>query len=140
MLMEKRPFLPLPGIPRHFVLVPDMAGGLRGLEVARAMGLLGGESATGLAPPGLLSAVGAGRFMGVPWWQALVRELEQAAGQPLVHVLDCGASAPHAAMALAQGQRMAVLAGAGRQHDAVRALYRQEGGLLLACRPPTIGL
>ncbi|MBR2123753.1 MAG: hypothetical protein IJ934_01030 [Acetobacter sp.] len=121
-------------LPHHFVLVSDRASGLYGLEVAHAMGVM----KQGVA---LLSSVGAGCFMGAPWWHALVRELEEAVGQRFVHVLDCATSPAHAVMALTLGQRVAILLENGNlQNKTAQALYKQEGGILLSKRPETITL
>lgn len=121
-------------LPHYFVLVSDRDSGIYGLEIARTMGLMKQEG--NLA---LLSSVGAGCFMGVPWWHALVQELENIVEQRFIHVLDCATSPAHAVMALTQGQRVAVLLKSDNlQNTTAHALYKQEGGILLSERPKTI--
>lgn len=124
----------IPSLPHYFVLVADRASGIYGLELADAMGLLKKEGNVAL-----LSSVGAGCFMGVPWWHALVQELENTVKQRFMHVLDCATSPSHAVMALTQGQRAAVLLKSDNlQNITAQALYKQEGGILLSERPKTI--
>lgn len=104
--------------------------------------------------PVLLSPEGAGVYMGSVWWHTLMAGLAaalaglekppfladagEAGGLPFAHVLDCGGSAVHAVMALRSGQRAVVLNAQDAQAMAVRALYRQAGGMVLACRPAII--
>ncbi len=121
-------------LPHHFVLVADRASGIYGLELAHAMGLMKQEGSVAL-----LSSAGAGCFLGVPWWHALVQELENTFEQHFIHVLDCATSPAHAVMALTQGQRVAVLLKSDNlQNTTARALYEQEGGILFSERPKTI--
>ena len=135
----------------RFLCIYDRESGLRAL---RSMAL--DDSAPDMDRPALvlLSPEGAGVYMGAVWWRALVEGLAAAVtGQenlsfqvdgraegalPFAHVLDCGASAVHAVMALRQGQRAVVLDAQDAQAMAARTLFRQAGGVVLAARPAII--
>ncbi|MFT8369128.1 MAG: hypothetical protein ABF646_10300 [Acetobacter papayae] len=148
MSMENRLLL---GRSCHFLCVCDHESGLRALrEVVPAGTVLD----TDRPAPVLLSPEGAGVYMGVVWWHALMSGLAAAltgaekslfsadasgaGGLPFTHVLDCGGSAVHAVMALRSGQRAVVLNAQDGQAMAARRLYQQAGGVVLACRPAII--
>ncbi|MCQ8240873.1 hypothetical protein [Rhizosaccharibacter radicis] len=89
----------------------------------------------------LLSPPGAGAFMGVPWWRAMMAVL--AAGQsgvPFDHVLDCGHDVAAALEAIRAGQRLLVLDHAAAQEDTVRRRAEARNGVCLSARPAAFDL
>lgn len=92
-----------------------------------------------LAPPGgvlLLSAEGAGGFLGAPGWRAIVAE----AGGRMPDALCCGAAAGDAILAIRAGCRIIVLDSGLPAFAAVEAAAREAGALLLPGRPPSLGV
>ena len=147
MSMENRLLL---GRSCRFLCVHDHESGVCALRnVARTEPA---PDAGGIMPV-LLSPQGAGVYLGVVWWHALMAGLAAELdmenrlfsagvrggdGLPFIHVLDCGISAVHAVMALRQGQRAVVLEAQDRQAEAARTLYQQAAGVVLAHRPAII--
>ena len=82
----------------------------------------------------VVSPPGAGCFMGVPWWAALV------AGCPLPAWLDCGQAAGHAAAALRAGLSGVIVSATAPQHHALASLARMKGGHVLRARPHALEL
>ncbi|WP_141325418.1 hypothetical protein [Acetobacter orleanensis] len=136
--MENSPILSPPVLPFGFFTLHDYATGMAVCHAAREAGVLNAQTA--LAPFGFLSAPGAACFMGAPWWQALIRQLEQASGCAYFHVLDCGTSVGHAALARTQGQKSVILEGEAERIAAAGVLYQTSGGLLFSVRPPSFDL
>ncbi|MGS0646994.1 hypothetical protein ACU81Q_05115 [Komagataeibacter melomenusus] len=82
----------------------------------------------------VVSPPGAGCFMGVPWWAALV------AGCPLPAWLDCGQAAGHAAAALRAGLSGVIVSATAPQHHALASLASLTGGHVLRARPHALEL
>lgn len=92
-----------------------------------------------LAPPGgvlLLSAEGAGGFLGAAGWRALVA----VAGTGMPNALCCGAAAGDAVLAIRARCRIIVLDGRLPAFAAVEAAAREAGALLLPGRPPSLAV
>lgn len=138
MVMENSPILSRPVLPFGFFTLHDYATGMAVCSAAREAGVL--CEATALAPFGFLSAPGAAAFMGAPWWQALVRQIEQETGHRYFDLLDCGNSVGHAALARTQGQKNVILEGQSRGAVAAGVLYQASGGVLFPARPPSFDL
>lgn len=86
-------------------------------------------------PVRFLSLPGAGGFLGVAGWRALVGE----AAWPLA-ILDCGDAPGHALAALRGGARAVVLDGAHPSFPAVAAAAATVGAALLPAAPPALDL
>ncbi|AZV39387.1 hypothetical protein CFR75_09880 [Komagataeibacter xylinus] len=82
----------------------------------------------------VVSPPGAGCFMGVPWWAALVADC------PLPAWLDCGQAAGHAAAALRAGLSGVIVSATAAQHDALVSLACMTGGHVLRTRPHALDL
>jgi hypothetical protein len=104
-------------------------------EAAAALRCAGGAAVL------LLSAPGAGSFLGAPGWRALVERVRALApGAMFDDALCCGDAAGHALAALRAGCRIVVLDGACEAFPAVRAAAMAIGAELLAARPPALDL
>ena len=82
----------------------------------------------------VVSPPGAGCFMGLGWWQAIV------AGCPLPALLDCGSAAGFAAPGLRAGLYGVIIQAPPAQQHALRALARVTGGQVLGTRPAAFDL
>lgn len=138
MVMENNPLLSPSFLRLGFFTLHDYATGMAIWHAARNAGVL--TQQTAMAPFGFLSAPGAAGFMGVPWWQALIRQLEQESGCQYFHALDCGSSVGHAVMARTLGQKNVILQTDSERMTAVRVLYQTSGGHLFSVRPPSFDL
>ena len=90
-----------------------------------------------LAPPAgvlLLSAEGAGGFLGAAGWRALVA----LAGGDAPDALCCAGAPGDALQAIRARCRIIVLDGALPAFAAVRGAAREAGALLLPARPPSL--
>lgn len=89
----------------------------------------------------LLSAAGAGGFLGAAGWRALVAEAARLApGTPFADLLCCGDAPGHALAALRAGCRIVVLHGACAGYPAVAAAAAECGARLLPARPAALDL
>ncbi|WP_395495340.1 hypothetical protein [Acetobacter sp. KSO5] len=138
MVMENNPILSPSFLPYGFFTLHDYATGMAVCHAAQNAGVL--TQQTSRAPFGFLSAAGAAGFMGVSWWQALIRQLEQESGCQYFHALDCGRSVGHAVMACTLGQKNVILQTDSERMAAVRVLYQTCGGHLFSVRPPSFDL
>jgi len=82
----------------------------------------------------LVSTAGAGCFMGVGWWQAIVADCTLPA------LLDCGQAAGFAAVALQAGLDGVIVQAPPAQQRALLSLARVTGGCVLAVRPVALDL
>lgn len=138
MVMENTPILFPSFLAYGFFTLHDYATGMAVYHAARDAGVITPQ--TSMAPFGFLSAPGAASFMGAPWWQALVCQVEQESGCRYFHILDCGSSVGHAVLAHTQGQKSVILHADSERTAAARVLYETGGGLLFPGRPPSFDL
>jgi hypothetical protein len=92
-----------------------------------------------LSPPDgvlLLSAEGAGGFLGAAGWRALVT----AAGGGAPDALCCAGAPGDALLAIRAGCRIIVLDGRLPAFGAVHGAAREAGALLLPARPPSLAV
>lgn len=82
----------------------------------------------------VVSPPGAGCFMGVGWWRAVV------AGCTLPALLDCGQAAGFAAAGLRAGLDGVIVQASPAQLHALRSLARVTGGHVLDVRPVALDL
>jgi hypothetical protein len=88
-------------------------------------------------PALLLSAAGAGGFLGPRGWLAMVAQARAAApGAPCLDALCCGDAPGHALAALRAGCRLLVLDGACPAFPMVTAAAAEAGARVLPARPP----
>lgn len=125
-------------LPRRFFTLHDYAAGMAVWQAAQQAGIA--PHAQKMAPYGFISAPGAGGYMGVGWWQALMQALAAQTGYSCPHILDCSGSPGHAAMAITHGQKMIVMTDKSPATRALEALYSQQGGHVFITRPPSFGL
>jgi hypothetical protein len=138
MVMENIALLSDPVLPRFLFTLHDYASGM---AVFRAAGQAGVPmSENGHPTIGFMSAPGAAGFMGEGWWQALITQMEESAGQSIPHILDFGENCGYAMMAVRGGQRLGVLGGDSAAAKAVRQLYADLGRHLFITRPPSFDL
>ena len=89
----------------------------------------------------LLSAEGAGGFLGPRGWRALVAYIAaHAPGACFEDALCCGDAPGHALAALRAGCRIVVLDAAAPAFPAVAEAARGGGATLLPARPPALDL
>jgi hypothetical protein len=95
----------------------------------------------GEIPVLLLSAEGAGGFLGARGWRALVaRARSLAGGARFEDALCCGGAPGHALEALRAGCRIVVLDGACSAFAQVAAAAATVGATVLPARPPALDL
>ncbi|WP_228391376.1 hypothetical protein [Komagataeibacter medellinensis] len=82
----------------------------------------------------VVSPPGAGCFMGVEWWQAVVADCKLPA------LLDCGLAAGFAGTGLRAGLDGVIVQAPPAQQRALHALARVTGGQVLDVRPATFDL
>ncbi|MCB4821556.1 hypothetical protein [Roseicella aerolata] len=111
------------------VTVHDAAGAALALALAGPQGAL------------LLSAPGAGGFLGAPWFLAIIAEAAAAhPGVPHKAVLDCADSPGHALAALRAGLREVVLDPRCPAFPQVAGAAAELGVRIRAARPPALDL
>ena len=89
----------------------------------------------------LLSAEGAGGFLGPRGWRALITRIAaHAPAAPFEDALCCGDAPGRALAALRAGCRIVVLDGAAPAFPAVAEAARAAGATLLPARPPALDL
>lgn len=101
-------------------------------------GLAGARAALAKGKPvTLLSADGAGLYMGCGWWKALIDEARAAFPEvPLMDVLDCADGTGQALGALRLGLTRLVLRAEAPGRDAVISIAQSLGAHILTERPP----
>ncbi len=91
-------------------------------------------------PVTLLSGEGAGAYVGVAWWQALVAGAAALPDACFRDVLDCGGAAGRALEALRAGQRLIVLRADPVVWQDLAWRAAAVGATLLADAPPALDL
>jgi hypothetical protein len=89
----------------------------------------------------LLSAPGAALYAGCGWWRALLGNVRvEFPAVPVDDVLDCADASGQALAAMRIGQHIIVLAPAAPGWQAVAAIARESGTVLLTARPAALDL
>ncbi|GAN59664.1 hypothetical protein ACI01nite_17890 [Acetobacter cibinongensis] len=136
--MENVSVLSLFSLPDRLFTLHDYASGMAVCQAARQAGVPFWQQ--GKAAFGFISAPGAAGYLGVVWWQTLIKTIERQANCRFPHILDCDRNAGYAMMAAMHEQRLIVLHNDSPGTQAVRALYTQRGGHVFITRPPSFDL
>ncbi|MEE8663801.1 MAG: hypothetical protein SOH81_09515 [Acetobacter sp.] len=86
----------------------------------------------------LVSPENAASFMGVSWWQALVKKLSPH--KDIDNILDCGEAAGRAMEALHAGQKQIVLSRSGPQAVIVQSFASLVSAKVFPTRPDAVKL